>query len=192
MIVAPSDVGKEPAPLRWSTERYLALVESGVVHEGRGIELIDGQVVTSMPQGKLHYLVCRALQRYFESLGGTEAGFSTQPTVRVVDGEVYDPEFVLLRPEYVENDLPRASDVLWVVEVSVTSLRTDLGPKKAAYARAGIPAYWVVDAVKRGVWLFTNPVDGDYRQGTFVPEGDPAAVPVIGATLDTGAIFPEA
>ena len=192
MVVAFEETEQELAPLRWSNERYLALVESGVIEEGRGVELIDGQVMTTMPQGKLHYLICRALQRLFESIGGTHVGFSTQPTIVVAEGEVYDPEFVLLRPEYAENDLPRASDVLLVVEVSVTSRRTDLSTKKAAYARAGIPEYWVVDAAERGVWAFTDPAEGGYRDERFVAVGESLTVPSVGASIDVGSIFPAA
>jgi Uma2 family endonuclease len=35
--------------------------------------------------------------------------------------------------------------VALLVEVADSSLAYDLGEKKAAYARAGIPEYWVVD-----------------------------------------------
>lgn len=177
--------------MRWSNERYLALVESGVIEEGRGVELIDGQVIESMPQGKLHYLVCLALQRVFEAMGATAQGLSTQPTIILQDGDIYDPEFVLLRPEFTAQDLPHAQDILWVVEVSVTTRRIDLGPKKAAYARGGIPEYWVVDAEKRGVWVFREPHDGVYASERFTPAGEPLMVPVVGATLDTGAVFPK-
>ena len=86
--------------------------------------------------------------------------------------------------------LPRGDEVLWVVEVSVSSRRIDLGAKKAAYAGASVPDYWVVDALKRGVWAFTEPVDGEYRAARFFPAGEAIIVPVIGATLDTGTIFP--
>lgn len=181
---------EEPKPLRWSTERYLALVESGIIEESRFIELIDGQVVTSMPQGKLHNLLFLALQRAFAALGLFERGLAVQTTVVLREGNTYDPEFALLRAEYDPLELPRAEDVLWAVEVSVSSRRTDLNVKKAGYAAAGIPTYWVVDALQRGVWVFTNPVAGEYRQATFVPAGEGLAIPVLGAPLDTGAIFP--
>ena len=42
-MVALSQIGQRPTPLIWSNERYLALVESGVIEDGRGVELIDGQ-----------------------------------------------------------------------------------------------------------------------------------------------------
>ncbi len=186
-----TDVGAEPAPLRWSNERYLALVESGVIPEGRGIELIDGQVVQQMPQGELHQFLFFALQVAFEAMRGASQGLRTQPTIQVAEGQTYDPEFALLRPEArTLRRLPRGDEVMFVVEVSVSSRNIDLGSKKAAYAVAGIPDYWVVDAVKRGVWAFTDPVDGEYRKAEFHPVGVSLPVPHLAAALDTGAIFP--
>ena len=192
MAVVSSGLGQELKPLVWSNARYLLLVESGIIEEGRNIELIEGQVVTAMPQGRLHYLVCLALQRLLVEMGAMDRGLSIQPTVILGEGEIYDPEFVLLRAEFSEEDLPRGKDVVWVAEVSVTSRITDLGPKKLAYAAAGIPDYWVFDAVKRGVWTFSDPLEGEYRRGIFVPAGEGIVVPVIGQTLDTGGLFPNA
>ena len=191
MIVALSEVGQEPAPLVWSNERYLALVESGVIEEGRGVELIDGQVILCMPQGELHQFIFFALQVAFEGMRAAGQGLRTQPTVQVAQGQTYDPEFALLRPEAQSlRRLPRGDEVLFVVEVSVSSRTIDLGPKKASYARAGIPDYWVVDATKRGIWLFSDPAEGTYQTERFAPAGEALTVPVLGASLETGAVFP--
>lgn len=191
MTVALADIGAEPAPLRWSNERYLALVESGVIPEGRGIELIDGQLMVQMPQGELHQFLFFALQVAFEAMRAAGQGLRAQPTIQVAEGQTYDPEFALLRPEArTLRRLPQGDEILWIVEVGVSSRTIDLGPKKAAYAAAGIPDYWVVDAAKRGVWTFTDPADGEYRKATFLPAGEAIPVPHLGATLDTGAVFP--
>lgn len=183
--------GPDLVPLRWSTARYLALVESGVIEDGRAVELVDGQIVVAMPQGELHYFVFYALQRVLAAMGAYEKGLVSQPTVVLRDGDTYDPELALLRPEAIgRRGLPTAEDLRWTVEVSVSSLRTDLGVKKAAYAAAGIPHYWVVDAVARGVWVFGGPKDGNYTEERFVAMGESIAIPVIGGLLDTHAIFP--
>lgn len=182
--------GPDLVPLRWSTARYLALVESGVIDDGRGVELIDGQIVVAMPQGELHYFVFYALQRVLAAMGAYEKGLVSQPTVVLRDGDTYDPEFALLRPEAIgRRGLPTAADLLWTVEVSVSSLRTDLGIKKAGYAAAGVPHYWVVDAVGRGVWTFSHPAEGAYEHESYVSEGS-LTVPVLDAPLELRTIFP--
>ena len=158
MIAALSDVGQEPAPLVWSNDRFLALVASGVIGEGPGLELIDGQIIATLPQGELHRFLFFALQSALAAMGAFQGGLRVQPTIQVAEGQTYDPEFALLRPDALRlRRLPLGDEVLWVVEVSVSSRANDLGPKKAAYARADIPDYWVVDAVGRGVWTFSDP-----------------------------------
>jgi Uma2 family endonuclease len=47
-----------------------------------------------------------------------------------------------------QRDAPRAyhpSTAALVIEVSVSSLRRDLGQKPLLYSRAGVAEYWVVD-----------------------------------------------
>ncbi|AIE86842.1 Uma2 family endonuclease [Fimbriimonas ginsengisoli] len=97
-----------------------------------------------------------------------------------------------LRPGYDLRELPTEKDVLWVAEVSVSSRNFDLGSKKAAYAESEIPFYWVVDAIKRGIWVFAAPEQGLYKHEEFFPAGAVLEIPVIGEALDTGAIFPPA
>ena len=58
-----------------------------------------------------------------------------------------------------------ASEVRLIVEVSVSTLNRDLGPKLRAYAKASIPAVWVVDPRPGAGWLqrHTDPVDGRFQ-----------------------------
>jgi Uma2 family endonuclease len=74
---------------------------------------------------------------------------------------------------------PEAGDVGLLIEVAVTSLRADLTTALEHYARAGIPAYWVVDVPGRRVLVHIEPrvVDGrgeyarieTYRPGQGLP-----------------------
>ena len=131
-------VGPEPAPLVWSNARYMALVESGVIEEGRGVELIDGQIVSTMPQGEFHQFIFFALQSALAAIGAFEHGLRVQPTVQIAEGQTYDPEFALLRPEALRlRRLPRGDEVLWAVEVSVSSRRIDLGPQEGRLCPRG-------------------------------------------------------
>lgn len=189
MDVAETLQADTPPPMRWTTKRYMALVESGVIEEGRGVELIDGQIVTEMPQGDLHLFAFKAIQRALARMGAFDAGLVVSPTIIMHEGNALDPEFAFLAPEGDGDRLPRAKDVRLVIEVSDTSRGYDLGQKKTSYAESGIPLYWVVDVVKRGVWDFSHPEGGTYREGRFVPEGDGIEIPFFGGTLDTATIF---
>jgi Uma2 family endonuclease len=191
MMIPFADVGQPTKPFRWSTERYLALVGSGIMPETPRIELIEGQVVETMPQGGLHMFLFAALQRAFASIDGFERGLVVQPTVVVGEGNVFDPEFAFLRPAALAvEQVPTAKDVLMVVEVAVSSKAYDLGAKKAAYAAAGIPVYWVVDGLADGVWCFERPLSGRYDAETFVARDQAVMVPTLGSTVELKQIFP--
>jgi Uma2 family endonuclease len=176
---------------RWTTERYLALVESGIVPSEPGIELIDGLLFESIPQGQLHYFIFSALQRVFATMGAFERGLVVQPTLIVSEGNVFDPEFVVLKNEAIGIlELPSASRALLVIEVSVTSRAHDLGAKREAYAGAGIPEYWVVDGLKRGVYVFSEPRFGIYEQERFTSAEGILESSVLSSVLELSAIFP--
>lgn len=49
-----------------------------------------------------------------------------------------------------------------MIEVSVSSLARDLGPKASLYASAGIAEYWVVDLRGRRVVVHRDPTDDGY------------------------------
>ena len=175
---------------RLTAETFVEMLDEGFL-DGKRLELLDGLMVKEMPQGPLHDFIFDALQRVFAAMGAVGRGLSAAKTIVLGSGTVVEPEFVLVRPEAVGRfGLAHEVDVRWVVEVSVTSRRKDLTTKKEAYATAGIPHYWVFDAARRGVWLFAEPQGGDYAAETFVPAGETLTLPVLGGTLDTGAVFP--
>ena len=74
---------------------------------------------------------------------------------------------------------PGPGDVGLLIEIAVTSLRDDLTTALEQYARASIPAYWVVDVPGRRILVHTDPrvVDGrgeyarveTYRPGQEIP-----------------------
>lgn len=68
---------------------------------------------------------------------------------------------------------PLAEDTLLVVEIADQTLRRDRNWKKLIYARAGIPAYWIVNLVNRQVEVYTQPsgaaAAADYKQTQIVP-----------------------
>ncbi len=186
--MGPMETAERPPLMRWTVERFMALVESGVIPERRGIELVDGQVVTEMPQGDLHVIALRVLQRALAAMGGYDHGMMVGPSV-ITQNAVFDPEIAFLS-SLESAGVPHQEDVLFVIEVSHTSRSYDLSRKRDAYAEANIPHYWVVDTVKRGVWDFSKTVDGVYTVARFVPAGEAIEVPLIGAFLDTGPLFP--
>ena len=85
--------------------------------------------------------------------------------------------------------IPTPDDVALLVEVSETTLRQDRGPKRAAYARAGIAVYWIVNLVARQVEVYTRPVkEGRYRSRKDYKPGQQVPVVIAGQPLPPIAV----
>lgn len=86
----------------------------------------------------------------------------------------------------------RHEDVEFVAEViSRGTGLNDYGPKKAAYAEAGVPVYLIADPYQGRCHLFTDPKDGDYRSVSRFDFGERIDLThtLLDLTLDT-APFP--
>jgi Uma2 family endonuclease len=181
-------VGAPPDPLVWDERRYYALMESGVLDEGRGVELLNGQVIHTMPQGGLHLLVLNALQDAFAAMEGA-GRVRSGSTIRLNEINVVDPELARYDWDPTRSDLPTAADTDWVIEVSVTSLGIDLNAKKDAYAEAGVPEYWVFDVPHRRLHVFRDPKNGVYTETRVLSRTESVPVPGGTGSLDLGPIF---
>ena len=94
------------------------------------------------------------------------------------------PDFAVIRSgdlvgRAAPDRYPEPRDVGLLIEVAVTSLRANLTKSLEEYARALIPAYWVIDVVGRCILVHTEPrvVEGrgeyarveTYEPGQAVP-----------------------
>ena len=81
-----------------------------------------------------------------------------------------EPDVMVVRGDLRQyrDQLPRAEDVGLVVEVADASLSRDQVFKKAIYAQAGIPVYWLVNLLEQRVEEYTAPTgsaeNADYGQ----------------------------
>jgi Uma2 family endonuclease len=148
--------------------------------DGRRYELIDGTLVVTPAPGVPHQVVVLALCRVL---------FAARPKGTAVLPAPLDfvphPETVL-QPDVLVFDAdealqPRLTRTpLLVVEVLSPSSRSqDLGSKLLAYAKAGVPAYWVIDP-EPPVELRAFQLEGTEYQavaGAVGDEGFEATVP---------------
>ena len=173
----------------FSTEDYYRMAEIGILAPDARVELLDGQVIDMLPIGPFHANSARRLNRFFTRLGKNRWFVDVQNPVRLDHRSEPQPDVVLLRPldeEYAHRH-PTPADVILLVEVAESSIRYDRGRKLAAYARAGIQEYWIVNLVDRVVEVYRQPLSsGQYasverRQGTDTIA--PAAFPDAAVTI---------
>ena len=124
----------------------MLLADSGAFDDYAKSELIDGDVIVMSAQYSLHARVkSRLLVALSNQLAamGSELEAISEVSVRTSDHGMPEPDIVLTR--WRGGGAVPVETVALVIEVSDTTLDTDLGRKADLYAAAGIPEYWVID-----------------------------------------------
>ncbi|MFK8849073.1 Uma2 family endonuclease [Streptomyces sp. Ac-502] len=159
------------------------------VPEGYKAEIVEGAIFMS-PQRDNHWDIIAAI---YDQLRSHYPRKRVKSDVRLdfpghLNGFACD--VVALRDGAEKNDKGRwrYQDIEFVAEViSRDTSRNDYGPKKDAYALAGVPVYLIVDPYLGQCHLYTAPKDGTYRLGPAIKFGDPVDLTdtVVGLSLDT-------
>lgn len=179
-----------PRPHRLTVHDYYRMAEAGVLSPDDRTELIEGEVIDMPPIGNRHAEVVRLLNKRLLRAVGDAAEVSTQLPVRLSLRSEPQPDFALVKAKSggYRDAHPTPSDVLLVVEVSLSTLRYDLGKRASLYASSAIAEYWVFDLQSNRVWRHRLP-DGDhYAQVDEITTGDLPLPAGLGA-LNLADIF---
>jgi Uma2 family endonuclease len=170
--VAPAPQDEGVRPRRWTRKEYYRAAELGLFRPGERLELLDGEIIDKMTQKPPHAVaVGQASDILAGAFGPTHHVRSQQPLILTPESEP-EPDVVVVpgtRSDYLASH-PRAVDARLVIEVSDTTLGFDRGRKRTAYARAGIPEYWIVNLVGRQVEVCRDPRGARYRSVTVYDE----------------------
>jgi Uma2 family endonuclease len=141
-----------PAPvtkLRPSSSRGFTTADlHALPDDGLRYELIDGSLEVSPSATTVHNAIARWIANLIEDANpGDEFAVGTDQSATVDEHSEPRPDVVVLRAEHVSESPFPIRDVALVVEVvSPSSALRDTETKRALYARAGVPAYWIVVA----------------------------------------------
>jgi Uma2 family endonuclease len=163
----------ELKPHKISTALLKSFMESGAFDGLPRMELLDGTLYEMSPQKSPHVLAKNRLTfRLQAKILELSLPFEalSEPTIAIGETSAPEPDIIICNAPETEGFYPAAC-VMLAVEVSLTSLQTDLGYKKALYASADIPEYWVVD-VNAGLFhIFWNPSGETYQETSIVAIG---------------------
>jgi Uma2 family endonuclease len=172
-----------PVPIRrWSVEEYHTMLRAGILSEDDHIELLDGWLVPKMTKNPPHRIATRRVRKALEGVVPQGWYVDSQEPITLPSSEP-EPDGSVIRgdtSDYADRH-PPAADVALVVEVADASLEFDRTLKKAIYAQAGIPAYWIVNLIDKRREVYTDPAGSaahpDYRNRREYVVGD--EVPVL-------------
>jgi Uma2 family endonuclease len=150
-------------------DRFIASGASAAL--GR-VELRGGALVQMSPQnlphGRLKFWIAKLLDT-----AATAAGLvvDTEVTVRFGQGFRPLPDVTVWTGGPLVGTIP-GDKVRLIVEVADATLADDLGDKRAEYAAAGLPEYWVLDVNARCVHRFHAPGADAYAKADVFRDGE--------------------
>ena len=172
----------------WTVPEYERMVAVGLLKEDEPIELLEGYLVKKMPRNNSHDHSIRRINPRLVKLLPDEWTVQCQCAV-VFDTSKPEPDFSIARGNestYAKRQ-PRSSDIAFVIEVCDSSLNFDRVDKARIYARAGIPVYWVVNAIDGEIEVMTDPSgsadEPAYRTQTLFKKGENVPVVLDGTTV---------
>lgn len=176
----------EVAPTRFTLEEFDRLAESSLFDDRR-FELVDGSLLMAPPPNFPHFnphsRLANRLARALPARLVIAHGASV-----LLDESVFAPDLIVFEGGEDDYDRTRSDLIRIVVEISSSTLAYDRGRKAEAYARAGIPEYWIVDVAGRAVEVRTEPEGDAYRALRTYRTGD--ALPHPGGQLPVSEILP--
>ena len=178
-----------PSQGTWSDEEYLWLTDRC----NRLIEFTDGHVQGLPMPTYTHQAVLLALYRLFYDYLTPRGGVAMVAALRmrIREGKFREPDLLLLR----DRSDSRCRDRYWlgadlVVEVvSPDDPDRDVVEKRADYAEARIPEYWIVDPRNETITMLALEGDAYAEHGVYAA-GDTATSRLLdGFAVDVTAVF---
>lgn len=168
----------------FTADDFLRMMECGAFADMRA-ELVRGEIEKMMPadwtHGELNMQVGILIHPLAKAIG---ARMGVDVVIRIDETTVRAFDLAVLRPEATPGKILKGSEVLLAVEIAETTHARDLGEKREEYGAVGIPAYWVVDSVKKATHCFRLADSGDaYGPAEIVPFGQAMEVPGLSGTI---------
>ncbi|USQ78750.1 Uma2 family endonuclease [Ornithinimicrobium faecis] len=140
--------------------------------DGARYELLDGEVVVTPSPGGNHQLVVTQLVILMSAVLPVDWEVVTAPLdVEMQGGEgdtVLQPDVLITERSHLTDGGLHVAPLLAIEVLSPSTWRRDLGPKRDAYAAAGIRHYWVVAPKAPSVTVYRLGADGAFREEAHV------------------------
>lgn len=163
-----------------SVANYHKMAEIGILKPDDRVELINGEIYQMSPIKSQHAGTVKLINAFLSQFNQSFV-ISIQDPVIIDQYSEPEPDAALLKPraDFYTDSNPTPEDVLWIIEVSDTTLRYDRTVKKALYAQANIPAYWIINLVDHSIEVCKELKAGSYQKEETYVLGDNILLPVI-------------
>jgi Uma2 family endonuclease len=146
-----------------SVEEYYHLGQAGVLGEEDRVELIEGEMLEMTPIGGPHVYLVNRFNQLFAAQLGDQGILSIQNPIVLPPRNVPQPDVVILGPHCMTSrEVPTASDVLLLIEVSHTTVEYDRDVKIPIYATHGIVEVWLCEVESQRLSIYLDPDASGY------------------------------
>lgn len=156
---------------KWSVNEYHELIKKGLL-DHKKVELLNGELIEMAPESPIHSYIMQHGNHYLHNILSTRAIIREGHPITLTNSEP-EPDLAIIKlPESkYRTRHPNANDILWLIEVSNSTLAYDLGDKKDVYQQEGIQEYWVIDVQNQRLHIFKDLVDGQYSSSNIYVDG---------------------
>lgn len=180
--VMPRDVVLRSLDETWATDAWEELPDDGLRYE-----IIAGVLYVSTAPSPAHQLIIQEINAVLrEQLVAPGHGvvFTAPIGLFMPDSNPVQPDILVLRAEDRGMIGPRritGVPALLVEVLSPSTAEYDRTVKRAAYARAGVPDYWIARPAERDVLVHSEPepATGQYLQVRRVPADGTLTSPTL-------------
>lgn len=163
---------------RISTDDYHRLIEAGAFEDFPACELIDGLLVRKDMKSREHENAIAWLARWL-MFGVDQERFEVRVGAALtLERSEPEPDLMVIARDVRRPYHPTTATL--AVEVSVSSLRRDLGRKASMYAQAAVGEYWVFDIGARRLVAHRSPSSEGYAERVELGAGERIARPPAG------------
>lgn len=193
MIVSNVDVFLQSPNASWCYDKWELLPD-----DGNRYEVIDGVLYRSTAPGFFHQ---RSVMRLDREIGvplevqGIAVAIAAPIGVLMEGTDPVQPDFLLIRTERAsiisEDGRIRGVPDLIAEVLSPSHPELDTVIKRAAYARAGLPEYWILRPASRDVLVCSKPDGGlgDFTQVRLVGTDEILESPTLPIKVVVAALF---
>jgi Uma2 family endonuclease len=168
-------------PYLFSVDDFYRMVDLDFFPDDARVGLWEGQVYEEMAKKHAHSFSWAQLSAALFPILPPGWSLWSECTITLSPNKAPLPDMIILRGdrEVYRNRRPVAADVSLLVELADTSLKIDIGTKLTAYAKAGIPVYWVFNLWEDVIYVYTNPLPDEGRYASTTTIGRDASLPFV-------------
>jgi Uma2 family endonuclease len=156
----------------FSQVEYHQMRTVGILDPDERVELLDGQILSKAAKNPPHAATNLCAADYLRNLVTGLALIRVQDPINLNPYSEPEPDIAVVQidPQLYVKHHPTPTEIFLLIEISDTTLERDRKQKAAAYAKAGIEDYWILDVNTRQVRVFREIVNTTYQQETILNE----------------------